>query len=146
MTKITHSVVSEHPFPNDPAAAAAALAAYEALDAVTRERVDRLVDYIMKYCLWQFHSRAWDRKRQNEGILTILSKLMLDEPFTPENQSDRCYWVDAVCLAEQYRKRYPWISTLAKEEMRTLMAELHARIDYLTVIGSLNEELTDQHY
>ena len=34
------------------------------------ENVEVVIDYIMKKCLWQFHSRAWDRERQNEGIMT----------------------------------------------------------------------------
>ncbi|NEV77844.1 nitrogenase iron-iron protein delta chain, partial [Rhodopseudomonas sp. BR0C11] len=54
MTKITYKVASEHPFPADAAAAAASLAAYEALDDVTKARVDQMVDWIMKNCLWQF--------------------------------------------------------------------------------------------
>jgi len=146
MTRITYSAVSEHPFPNDPAAAAAALAAWEALDGVTRGRIDQMVDWIMKNCLWQFHSRAWDRKRQNENILSITAKLLAGEAFTPETPEDKCYWVDAVTLDRTYRQICPWLATMSKDEIADLMKELHARVDYLTVIGSLNEELTDQHY
>jgi nitrogenase delta subunit len=40
-----------------------------------KEQVEALVDYIMKNCLWQFHSRAWDRERQNENILGITNRL-----------------------------------------------------------------------
>jgi nitrogenase delta subunit len=36
----------------------------------TKDRIEPLVDYIMKHCLWQFHSRKWDRERQNREILT----------------------------------------------------------------------------
>lgn len=146
MTKITYTTVSEHPFPADPAQASVAAAAYEALGPVIKERVEQLVDYIMKNCLWQFHSRAWDRKRQNEEILAIVTKLMCGEPYEPESPADRCYWVDAVCLVEACRSRYLWIASLSQDEMRVLMQALHARIDFLTVTGSLNEELTDQHY
>lgn len=39
MTRITYKVASDHPFPADAAAAAAALAAYQALDDVTKSRV-----------------------------------------------------------------------------------------------------------
>jgi hypothetical protein len=33
-----------------------------------KEKIARLEDYIMKNCLWQFNSRAWDRKNQNDNI------------------------------------------------------------------------------
>ena len=38
------------------------------MEDIMKDRIEQLVDYIMKWCLWQFHSRAWDREKQNEGI------------------------------------------------------------------------------
>ena len=38
-------------------------------EALKSRRVDALMGYIMKHCLWQFHSRTWDRERQNREIL-----------------------------------------------------------------------------
>ena len=109
-------------------------------------RIEEMVDYIMKHCLWQFHSRAWDRKRQNEGILGQAAQILCGESPRLDTPEERCYWVDAVCLAEAYRERLPWLSSLGVEEMRDLMAGLRERMDYLTITGSLNLELTDQHY
>jgi hypothetical protein len=54
--------------------------------------------------------------------------------------------VDAVVLAEAYRKNYPWINKLDTSEIAVLMKGVHERLDYLTITGSLNLELTDQHY
>lgn len=116
------------------------------MDDLMKDRIEQLVDYIMKKCLWQFHSRTWDRKDQNEGVLTKTMQLLCDEPVELETPADRCYWVDAVCLAEAYKSRYPWLSTMNKEEIKLLMHGLHERMDYLTITGSLNLELTDQHY
>ena len=116
------------------------------MDDLMKDRIEQLVDYIMKKCLWQFHSRTWDRKDQNEGVLTKTMQLLCDEPVELETPAGRCYWVDAVCLAEAYKSRYPWLSTMNKEEIKQLMHGLHERMDYLTITGSLNLELTDQHY
>ncbi|GEO81660.1 Fe-only nitrogenase subunit delta [Pararhodospirillum oryzae] len=113
---------------------------------MTKDRVEQLIDYIMKKCLWQFHSRNWDRERQNKGILGMTTALLCDEPVDIEDPKERCYWVDAVVLADAYRTRYPWINTLSKDEIRELMAALHARLDHLTITGSLNAELTDKNY
>jgi Fe-only nitrogenase delta subunit len=116
------------------------------MEGVIKDRIEPMIDYIMKKCLWQFHSRAWDRKRQNEEILKITTQLLCKEPVEPESAFDKCYWVDAVCLAEAYQSRFPWLATLAQEEIRALMRALHERLDHLTITGSLNAELTDQHY
>jgi len=111
-----------------------------------KERIEQLVDYIMKKCLWQFHSRAWDRRDQNEGILTKTKQILCDEKVNLETPTDRCHWVDAVLLAEAFRERYSWLQTTPKEEIAVIMKGLHDRMDYLTIDGSLNQELTDQHY
>lgn len=111
-----------------------------------KDRIEQLVDYIMKHCLWQFHSRAWDREKQNEGVLTKTMQILCEEPVEKETPADRCYWVDAICLAEAFKARYSWLATLDKAELKLLMQGLKDRMDYLTITGSLNEELTDSKY
>jgi Fe-only nitrogenase delta subunit len=111
-----------------------------------KERVEQLIDYIMKHCLWQFHSRAWDRERQNREILTKVKELLCNEAVEPADRLDRCHWVDAVILAKSYRRYYPWINDLNNNEIAALMKGVHERLDFLTIKGSLNLELTDQHY
>lgn len=111
-----------------------------------KAQVAQLEDYIMKKCLWQFHSRAWDREKQNEGILTKTMQILCDEPVDKETPADRCYWVDAVVLAEAYKERFQWLNTMSKAEIKELMQALKERIDFLTITGSLNEELTVKQY
>jgi Fe-only nitrogenase delta subunit len=115
-------------------------------EALLKERTELLVDYIMKKCLWQFHSRAWDRERQNASILGQTAQLLCGEAVELATPSDRCYWVDAVCLAEGFKAKFDWLAALDVAQTKTLMQSLHARLDYLTITGSLNKELTDQHY
>jgi len=115
-------------------------------EAIMKESIEAMTDYIMKNCLWQFHSRAWDRRTQNEGILTKTSQLLCGERVELETPADRCYWVDAVVLAEVFRDRFAWISGASKDDIKAVIKSLHERMDYLTIDGSLNLELTDQHY
>lgn len=115
-------------------------------EMIVKERVEPLLDFIMKNCLWQFHSRAWDRERQNENIIGKASQILCEEPVANESAEDRCYWVDAVYLAESYQKRFPWVKSIEKSELKTVMQALKERLDYLLITGSLNEELTDVHY
>jgi nitrogenase delta subunit len=116
------------------------------MDDLTQDRIGQLIDYIMKNCLWQFHSRAWDRTRQNENIVGMTTKILCGEPVEAETPFDKCYWVDAVCLADAYRARHPWLTEMNADGIKTLMTGLLERLEYLTVTGSLNAELTDQHY
>jgi nitrogenase delta subunit len=116
------------------------------MENLMKEQIEQLLDYIMKNCLWQFHSRAWDREKQNENILQKTMQVLCDEPVALETPADRCYWVDAICLAKAYQSRFPWLSQMGKPEIKLLMQGLKDRLDYLTIKGSLNLELTDQHY
>ena len=116
------------------------------MDELTKHRVEELLNYIMKKCLWQFNSRAWDRRKQNAGILGQTAQILCGETPHHETALDKCYWVDAVLLAKAYRERSPWINKLSHEEIKSLFQALHARLDFLTIDGSLNEELTVQHY
>ncbi len=109
-------------------------------------QIDPLVDYIMKNCLWQFHSRAWDREKQNEGILSIAEQLLCDEPVDLSTPAARCYWADAVVLVDAYKTHFSWLAAMPAAEIKQLIAALHERLNYLTITGSLNKELTDQRY
>jgi nitrogenase delta subunit len=116
------------------------------MDDSRKDKVEQLVDYIMKWCLWQFHSRAWDREKQNEGVLTKTMQLLCEEPVACETPADKCYWVDAMVLAKDFKETYPWLGAMDKPDIKLLMQDLKDRIDYLTITGSLNKELTDQRY
>lgn len=109
---------------------------------------EQMLGYIMKHCLWQFHSRTWDRERQNREILTKATELLcgLEENVVPEDRLDRCYWVDAVLLARNYRERFPWLAELDNLEITELMQLVRERLDFQTITGSLNVELTDHQY
>ena len=116
------------------------------MDDMMQDHIDQLVDYIMKWCLWQFNSRAWDRKNQNEGILTKTMQILCEEPVKHDTPADRCYWVEAVLLARDFKGTYPWLSKMDNDEIKLLMQGLKDKIDYLTITGSLNKELTNPTY
>jgi nitrogenase delta subunit len=111
-----------------------------------KDRIEQLVDFIMKWCLWQFQSRAWDREKQNEGILTKTMQLLCEETVELETPSDRCYWVDAMYLANSFKRQFPWLSAMDKKDIKLLIQGLKDRMDYLTITGSLNQELTNPLY
>ena len=116
------------------------------MEDMMQDQINQLVDYIMKWCLWQFNSRAWDRKDQNEGILTKTMQILCEEPVEHYTPAERCYWVEAVLLARYFKRNYPWLSKMDNNEIKLLMQGLKEKIDYLTITGSLNKELTNPTY
>jgi len=116
------------------------------MEDLMQSRMKLLEDYIMKNCLWQFHSRSWDRKVQNQEILTKTRQILCGEEVKTDTPADKCHWVDAVCLADEFKRRYDWLADMGKEDIALLMQALHERMDHVTITGSLNLELTDQHY
>ncbi|MDR2033410.1 MAG: Fe-only nitrogenase subunit delta [Helicobacteraceae bacterium] len=116
------------------------------VDSDTKAKVGQLENYIMKNCLWQFNSRGWDRRKQNAGVIGKTTQLLCGETIENPTPLDKCHWVDAVCLDRAYRELFPWIVTLEKDKIKTLMQILHARLDWLTIDGSLNQELTIINY
>jgi nitrogenase delta subunit len=115
-------------------------------EALRDEYRELLLDHIMKKCLWQFHSRAWDRERQNENILGMTTELLCGADVTPATHDERCYYVDAFDLARAYRNKFAWLADLSTDQIRAVMAALKTKLDHLTIHGSLNAELTDAHY
>ncbi len=115
-------------------------------DEVRDEYRELLLDHIMKKCLWQFHSRAWDRERQNDNILAMTTELLCGVDVQPATPEERCYYVDAFDLARAYRNKFGWLSELSTDQIREVMAALKAKLDHVTIHGSLNAELTDAHY
>lgn len=111
-----------------------------------KDKIAELENYIMKKCLWQFNSRAWDRKDQNENILRMTMQLLCNEHVEIATPADKCYWVEAVCLSDAFKSRFTWIAALNITEIKELMQVLKDRIDHLTITGSLNKELTDPLY
>lgn len=111
-----------------------------------KERVAILENYIMQRCLWQFHSRAWDREAQNNGILGITKQMLMGEEPDLSTPAQKCYWVDAVYLVNGFMAKFPWVSEMSREDIALMMDGLKERIDYVTIHGSLNEELTVKLY
>ncbi|MDR2755553.1 MAG: Fe-only nitrogenase subunit delta [Planctomycetaceae bacterium] len=111
-----------------------------------KSNAEELVNYIMKKCLWQFHSRTWDRKRQNEHILDMTARMIYGEEIKPTTPEEKCYWADAMCLMEAFNNHFGWLQKMDRAKKEAVMTALKDRIDFLTVTGSLNLELTDTHY
>jgi nitrogenase delta subunit len=119
---------------------------FEETEMEMKEKIATLENYIMQRCLWQFHSRAWDRENQNNGILGITKTMLLGEEPDLSTPELKCYWVDAKFLVDGFKTKFPWVNDMSKEDIAVMMDGLKERIDYVTIHGSLNEELTVKLY
>ena len=111
------------------------------------EKMRQLEWYISKHCIWQYNSRGWDREIQNERILTKSKQILCGENAHENNSfADRYYWSEAITLVGAFKRYYPWLEEMAKDEIVTVMQMLKDKMDYTMIKGSLNQELTKEKY
>lgn len=111
------------------------------------EKMRQLEWYISKHCLWQYNSRGWDREIQNERILTKSKQILCGENAHENNSfADRYYWSEAITLVGAFKRYFPWLEEMAKDEIVTVMQMLKDKMDYTMIKGSLNQELTKEKY
>lgn len=104
-----------------------------------------LMNYIMKNCLWQFNSRAWDRKAQNENIIGKMTQILCNEKIKMDTPADRCYWAEAKSLIDEW-KCFPWLKKMNITDIKLMMSTLKKDLDTQLITQSLNKELTDPNY
>ncbi|MDR3127407.1 MAG: Fe-only nitrogenase subunit delta [Tannerellaceae bacterium] len=112
-----------------------------------KEKMGQLEWYISKHCLWQYNSRGWDREIQNERILGKTRQLLCGENAKEDDSyADRYYWSEAKTLVEAFKRYFPWIEGMEKEDICQVMGMLKEKMDYTMIKGSLNTELVKEQY
>lgn len=115
------------------------------MDTALEAKKDILMNYIMKNCLWQFNSRAWDREAQNENIIGKTTQLLCNEKATDDTSAERYYWAEAKSLVNEW-ECFPWIKEMSVSDIKTVMSALKTDLDTQLIKKSLNAELTDPKY
>jgi len=114
--------------------------------AASREQIDQLYGYIQERCLWQFHSRTWDRQANIDNILALAGDLLTGATVAPNDPAARCWYADAKILVADYRKLFPWIESLGADEVRALLDGVKARLVETVITSSRNHELNHALY
>jgi len=109
-------------------------------------RTEELFDYVQERCLWQFHSRTWDRRENIEGIIAKATELLQGQTLEASNSNERCFIADARIMVSDFRARFPWIKEAGAEEIRTLMGQLSQLLIDSTITHSKNRELEHRLY
>lgn len=110
------------------------------------DKVQKVYDYILERCLWQFFSRNWDRERNIKAILKNVAALYSGEEVSKETNLDKCYYADAKILLDQLMERYAWFEELSAKEVREITDKVADKLIYLAVTNSLNQERTLEYY
>jgi nitrogenase delta subunit len=111
-----------------------------------KEKIESLVEFIQERCLWQFHSRTWDREQTIEGVLARTGQILIGEEKPAKDPAEKCFHADAKLLVADFRTRFPWLSSLTKEELHTILDGVKARMRELAITGSRNAELNVENY
>jgi nitrogenase delta subunit len=111
-----------------------------------KDKIDLLATHIQERCLWQFFSRTWDREQNIEGILEKAIDILCEEESKLETSFDKSFYADAKILVSDFKRLYPWITKMEKEDIKNILQGVCERIKHITVVASHNEELNDPNY
>jgi V-containing nitrogenase delta subunit len=108
--------------------------------------VEELTTYIQERCLWQFHSRSWDREDNITGVLKLTADLLTDTHIVLETDADKCNYADAKLLVADIKSKLPAIYSLGNEEKKAVLEAVKDRLIDITITKSLNGELHHPNY
>ena len=110
------------------------------------EKVQQIYKFIQERCLWQFHSRSWDREANINGILNDTSIFLNGGEVEANTNQEKCYVADAKILVTQLKEAFSWIKDLKDSEIAELIEGVKAKLIDVTLTRSKNEELNVPFY
>lgn len=110
------------------------------------EKVQQIYKFIQERCLWQFHSRSWDREANINGILNYTSTFLNGGEVEASNNQEKCYLADAKILVEQLKETFSWINDVKDTEITELIDGVKAKLIDVTLTRSKNDELRVPFY
>lgn len=114
--------------------------------AAMESRAEELFDYVQERCLWQFHSRSWDRRENITGIIAKATELLQGQTPTADTPVERCFVADARIMVADFRSRFPWLKEANAEDIWSVMEQLGQRLIDATITHSKNRELEHHLY
>ncbi|MEA5574407.1 V-containing nitrogenase subunit delta, partial [Calothrix sp. UHCC 0171] len=110
------------------------------------EKVENITTYIQERCLWQFHSRSWDREENINGVIKKTAEILTGQKPTLETLTDKLHYADAKILVSELKRNLPWIKELDKTQVNKVLESVKQKLSAITISGSLNGELHHSLY
>lgn len=111
-------------------------------------KVDEITEFVMERCLWQFHSREWDRKDNINGIFDVLKKILNGEKVATENATlqEKCFYADGKILADQLKEKFSYLNEMDQKEITELLNGIKDKLVDIAITKCRNEELRVPFY
>lgn len=111
------------------------------------EKEQELYTFILERFLWQFYSRAWDRKANIDYILTQTASILAGEEITVENTAqDKYFYAEAKTVAMEAIRKFPWLNEIKTAEIKEMLEKIKAKLTELAITKSQNTELNVPNY
>ncbi|MGF2039474.1 MAG: V-containing nitrogenase subunit delta, partial [Nostoc sp. CmiVER01] len=108
-----------------------------------QERAAEVTKLIQERCLWQFHSRAWDREENINGVLNKTAQILTGEKVVLETLIDRGFYADAKILSADLEIRFSWLNSMENSQKKAVLEAVKAMLVDIVITKSKNGEL---HY
>ena len=112
------------------------------------KKVNEILEFVMERCLWQFHSREWDRTENINGVFSFLPKLLKVEKVSIEGleMKDKCHYADAKILSDQLLERFSYLKEMNESEKSELLSGVKDKLVNVAITKCRNEELRVPFY
>ena len=118
----------------------------EEITAYIQQRTEEITTYIQERCLWQFHSRSWDREENINGVINKATAILTGEQVTPETLADKLHYADGKILVVDLKTKFSWLSQMEKAQIKTVLELVKQKLVGIAIAGSLNGELHHSLY
>ncbi|MBN3898346.1 MAG: V-containing nitrogenase subunit delta [Nostoc sp. NOS(2021)] len=108
-----------------------------------QERAGEVTKLIQERCLWQFHSRAWDREENINGVLNMAAQILTGEKVVLETLIQRGFYADAKILSADLEIRFSWLNSMENSQKKAVLESVKAMLIDIVITKSKNGEL---HY
>ncbi|MEH2279618.1 MAG: V-containing nitrogenase subunit delta, partial [Nostoc sp.] len=108
-----------------------------------QERAAEVTKLIQERCLWQFHSRAWDREENINGVLNKTAQILTGEKVVLDTLIERGFYADAKILSADLEIRFSWLSKMENSQKKAVLESVKAMLIDIVITKSKNGEL---HY
>ncbi|MBN3887630.1 MAG: V-containing nitrogenase subunit delta [Nostoc sp. JL31] len=108
-----------------------------------QDRAAEVTKLIQERCLWQFHSRAWDREENINGVLNMAAQILTGEKVVLETLIDRGFYADAKILAADLEIRFAWLNSMENSQKKAVLEAVKGMLVDIVITKSKNGEL---HY
>jgi nitrogenase molybdenum-iron protein alpha chain len=118
----------------------------EEIASYIQERTEEITSLIQQRCLWQFHSRAWDREENINGVLNKATQILTGEKVVLETLIDKAFYADAKLLVVDLQSKFQWLTKMDNVQKKAVLESVKNRLIDIAITHSLNGELHHSLY